>query len=246
MHELPVKALSVDPANLNTADVELICHCDDGQDYAVKTTTKNPHVPHSEWFCKHLGDRVGIASPPCRLVEVNGLVGFGSRWESGHKPGSWWMELQTGGAEKGRLLPTVNRIFAFDLFVNNIDRHGNNYLFRQQAGGWSLTAFDHSRAWLAVGWPLHSLPMGAHLNTVKMMRWLNATLGGILDIGECMTVINNLRSVDPKFITQILDCQDPSWLSTHERDTILMFWESSARQKRLDEVERGLKNGNYL
>ena len=138
MHQLPVRALSADPLNLGTADCHLICYCDDGCDYAVKTLADGLYIPHSEWFCKHLGDLIGIASPDCRLVEVNGETAFGSRWESGHDPKDWVGRLKNGQIEKSRAIPTVSRIFAFDLFVNNEDRHTNNYIVRPQNKGWSF------------------------------------------------------------------------------------------------------------
>lgn len=247
MQQLPVRAKRSDPQNLGTADCSLICHCDDGSDYAVKDANSGQNVEHSEWFCKHLGDRVGIASPECRLVEVNGYTAFGSRWESGHDPSSWWSKINLGEIEKDRVAPTISRILAFDLFVNNEDRHGGNYIVRPQVNdSWSFLAFDYSRAWMATGWPLADAPMDVNKMTTKNFRAINKIVGGMLDHSEFMFIINKLRDVPVAYINQILEYQHDTWLSEAHCDDIRLFWESSDFLKRLDKIEEGLKNGEYV
>lgn len=247
MQQLPVRAKRADPANLGTADCALICHCDDGSDYAVKDATSGQYVAHSEWFCKHLGDRVGIASPECRLVEVNGSAAFGSRWESGHDPSNWWLRVRNGEIDKDRIAPTISRIFAFDLFVNNIDRHAANYIVRPQvAGNLSFLAFDHSRAWRAVGWPLSGAPMDARHATVKNFIWFGRALGGILDKKEFRFVLNKIREVPTTYIDQILQYQADSWLSEIDRDDTILYWQSPHFCRRLDRIEEGLNRDQYV
>ncbi len=135
MYGLPVRPRYCVPANHGTADCNLFCFCDDGCDYAVKTTNPNKLVPHSEWFCTHLGEMVGLASPPCKLVELQNDVAFGSRWESGHDPDQWWIRATNGQIDAQHIAPTLSRIFAFDLFVGNIDRHAKNYIVGSKIAG---------------------------------------------------------------------------------------------------------------
>lgn len=247
MHQLTVRARRSNPANMGTADCALICFCDDGSDYAVKDQNSGLYVCHSEWFCKHLGDSVGIASPECRLVEIKGEVAFGSRWESGHSPDDWWLRARSGDIEMDRISPVLSRIFAFDLFVNNEDRHGTNYIVRQQANqAWSILAFDYSRAWFAAGWPLCKPPMDSTTNTRDTFTKLNSMLGGFFDLTEALFVINALRNVKVDRIEQILNSQHISWLSKKERDAIVNFWQSSSFDERLNQIEEGLTNGDYV
>ena len=247
MYQLPVRAKSADPQNLGTADCALFCHCDDGSDYAVKDSNSGAYVAHSEWFCKHLGDRVGIASPDCRWVEVNGEVAFGSRWESGHDPNNWWHRVKSGHIEKDRVAPTISRILAFDLFVNNEDRHGSNYIVRPQRNGqWSFLAFDYSRAWRAISWPLPEPPMSDQVMTKRNFKIINTLLGGILDVQEALFVTGNIRQVPKSAVSQILDSQHDSWLSPQDGNDILTYWQSSEFTRRIDKIEEGLKNGEYI
>jgi hypothetical protein len=193
-----------------------------------------------------LGDRVGIASPDCRLVEVNGGSAFGSRWETGHNPSDWWLRVKNGAIDKDRIAPVLSRVLAFDLFVNNLDRHASNYIVREQATGWSMLAFDHSRAWLASGWPLTQAPIPRSVVTVKNFIWLNRYLGGLLDGKEFRLVLNNLRDVPECYVEQILNYQANDWLSDMERDDILLYWRSPHRMRRLDRIEEGLSIGEYI
>lgn len=246
MRQLPVRAKIVEPANLGTVDCDFFCFCDDGSDYAVKGTTKGRYIPHSEWFCKHLGDAVGIPSPECRLVEVGQSVLFGSRWESVHDPREWPTRLQSDAVSRERAAPALSRIFAFDLFVNNVDRHTNNYIVRQQRGGWSFLAFDHSRAWMASGWPLPDPPMDALETTRKNARIVNEMLGGIIQKCDVDFVLDRLNEVRLAYIEDIINCQHGSWLNVSEKDAILNFWASSAVGRRLEMIREGFRVGTYI
>lgn len=247
MYQLPVRAKSADPQNLGTAACSLFCHCDDGNDYAVKNSASGAHVAHSEWFCKHLGDQVGLASPECRWVEVAGEVAFGSRWESGHDPENWWVRVQSGEIEKDRVAPTISRILAFDLFVNNEDRHAANYIVRPQMNDqWSFLAFDHSHAWRPSGWPLPDPPMDVSVTTLRNFQLINNMLGSILDVAESLFVISKIREVKADMIARILDTQHVSWLSEQERDDTLSYWQGAEFNQRVDKIEEGFRNGDYV
>ena len=213
----------------------------------MKDSTSGDFVAHSEWFCKHLGDRVGIASPECRLVEVNGETAFGSRWESGHDPENWWLRAKNAEIDVGRISPTISRILAFDLFVNNEDRHASNYIVRPQVNGdWSFLAFDHSRAWRAAGWPLPPAPMSDAVQTLSVFKAVHRVLGGILDKDEFMFVINKLREVPKSYINNILTAQHDGWLSEQKCNATIDFWQSDAFSKRIDAIEEGLNNDEYV
>lgn len=246
MRELPVEAKIVEPANLGTADCDFFCFCDDGCDYAVKGRARGRYIPHSEWFCKHLGDAVGIPSPECRLVNVRGEVCFGSRWESGHDPNDWPDRLRQNRIERDRVIPTLSRIFAFDLFVNNIDRHTNNYIVRYQRSGWSFLAFDHSRAWMSSGWPLPEPPMNENYATRRVMKFLNLFLGGTVDQAQMELLLERILSVKVDRIEDIMNCQHPDWLNVSDKDAILTFWSGDALRVRIEKIREGLKRGMYL
>jgi hypothetical protein len=83
-----------DPIGLGSQDSAGGCRCDDGVEYALKDGRHHPQTPHNEWFCTRLAESVGIACPPCAVVEdededERGEFLFGSRWEGGVAPDKW-------------------------------------------------------------------------------------------------------------------------------------------------------------
>jgi hypothetical protein len=243
---VPVRAVRCEPSDFGTADCAQVCRCDDGSDYAVKDEVSNASVPHSEWFCTRLGELVGLASPPCKVVDVRGKACFGSRWETGHNAKDWWLRVISGAIDLASIAPTLSRIFAFDLFVNNIDRHMTNYIVREQHFGTTLLAFDYSRAWLVNGMPPPDLPMAAHENTTRAMRWMQDQFGHFFSINDAKHVLDRLDLVDHTTIQSILMSHPPEWLTTDQRDGIIAWWQSGARSSRINSIRKGVKDGTYL
>jgi hypothetical protein len=146
----PLETVWCAPPGLGTADCGLICRADDGLDYAIKDKSTDVAVPHSEWFCTHLAELVNIAAPPCKFVKVtDGTLAMGSRWEGGVIDRNTWTMRLGVDIKLPDLAPVLSRIYAFDHFIYNEDRHTGNLLVREQRNsGVVILAFDYSRAWL--------------------------------------------------------------------------------------------------
>ena len=242
---LSVTARWCDIADKGTADCAMFCRCDDGSDYAVKDTSKHPSHPHSEYLCTKLGEMVGLASPPCRIVDVNGVLSFGSRWETGHEPNGWWTKAKAGEIDFALLAPTLSRILAFDLFVHNEDRHLTNYIVRPQRTGIALLAFDYSRAWLWHGFPPPDLPLPM-CKTLGAHRYLRQEFGDFLSVDDVAHVLRNIRDVSAVRIESLILEQPREWLTEEQRDAILNWWQSDARLSRIDQIEGGIASGAFL
>jgi hypothetical protein len=185
-----------------TADCGQICRGVDGCDYAIKdgkTGGSTAITPHCEWFCTELGERVGIAGPQCKVIRhPDGTLVFGSRWEGGvvkasTTAGNWWDQVKAGVINLDDLKGPLSRIYAFDHFVHNVDRHGNNFLIRDQHGGHTVLAMDYSRAWITHGFPLPALPMNS--STVHTQRALTTSWGAYIDLSEVESLINALDQI---------------------------------------------------
>ena len=195
LFNVPVEVLWVDPVGLGTADAGCVCRCVDGCDYVIKDGAKNALIPHSEWFCSSLAEAVGLACPSFKIIKQldNSLV-FGSRWEGGILE-EWWKKALNGDISLYEYRPILSRIFAFDHFVHNVDRHLKNYLFREQREGWAVLALDYSRAWLCHGFPLPELPFEPKQNTRKAQRRLKEIFGNVIVPDEADELLNRIRSV---------------------------------------------------
>lgn len=243
---IAVKAVSCIANDEPTADCRWICRCDDGSDYAIKDATNHLAIPHAEWFATRLGEIVGVACPPCRVVDVQGAACFGSRWETGNGGFDWWIRASRGEIDFSLLAPTLSRILAFDLFVHNGDRHLRNYIVREQRMGAAVLAFDFGRSWNWNSFPLPVLPMTADAMTIQAHRFLKQNFGKFLVNTEIDHVLNNLRSVSAVRAETIILEHPKHWLTDSERNTILDWWNSRGRLDRIDQIEEGIRNESYL
>lgn len=244
----PVRAITCDPANLNTADCNWLCRCDDGCTYAIKDGTKNPFVPHSEWFCTQLAERVSIAAPACKIVEMHDRTHvFGSRWEGGVLSKSDWIgKLQRNEISLTDIAPVLSRIFAFDHFVYNDDRHAGNFIVRDQAGGYAVLAFDYSRSWLFHGFPLPALPFAQHQNTRQLQQQIRRLLFAYIDSEKCTELLDRIRNINVSTIEDIIESHPESWLDPKNRDDILDWWGSTSFVDRISSIAKGIEDGSYL
>jgi hypothetical protein len=242
----PVRARACEPANLGSADAAFICRCDDGSDYAIKIAGKpSPTTPHTEWLCAHLAELVGLATPPCKVVVMpDNSHTFGSRWETGEVK-NWVAQMQAGTIAIDDVKEPISRLFAFDLFVHNGDRHAGNFFFRQQKRGYSLIVMDHSRAWFFNGFPCPALPLPNDCNTMRVHRELCRLFNGIFVESEASSVINAIRKVTDKQISRIISDHPDDWLTADQRNAIMDWGSSNMRDERLDQILDGITNGTY-
>jgi hypothetical protein len=241
----PIPLISVDPANLGTADAALFGTGDNGLDYCVKTVDKTPRVPGAELICYRLAETCAIAVPQFDVVELpSGALAFGSVWDgsAADRQASFQvLQGQTTGKEVARAL---SRIYAFDLFVHNVDRHPGNYLcVRGRVPGYAIKAYDFSRAFTAHGWPLPLLPMAASEQTVQTYRHLRPFHP--FDLGEACEVLRKIGDMPANALKEVIESLPIGWLEAKFRKQIIKWW-AVDRASRVDRIIGGLKDGSFL
>ena len=240
----PVRARRCDPLSVS-ADCRQVCRCDDGSDYAIKEAATFATMPHNEWLCAKLAERVGIAAPTFRIVDVQGVECFGSRWQAGEEA-NWWNRAYAGQIPFNDLAPGISRIFALDLFVHNHDRHLNNYFVLKQRVGYSVLAMDFGRAWLFNGIPPPQLPMASSENTIGDFRKLVKLFGDFIDQNEVDDVCGRLLLISDDEIVSFIESHPRDWLQESEKSVILDWWKSPDRTRRIDQIKEGVKDGSLL
>ncbi len=254
---LPVRIKRVDPANLGTLHAGLICKCDDGCDYVVKDGTGHPLIPHAEWFCTHLADLLSLPGLPCRVVELHDSSGavqrlFGSRWEEGEIPKSptpWWELVKTGIIPIAEIAPILSRIYVFDNFIHNIDRHFNNFFVRKSHNSFSILSVDYSKAWTYKGFPPPDLPFDLtdrEHRTVLVQRASAELWGAWFNPIEADRILDGLRLISAEKIREIIESHPNEWISQNKKRDIIRWWRSKRRLDLLDAIDHGVKNGVYL
>lgn len=164
-----LRSIREEPAELGSADAGRICKCEDGSEYVIKDgVSKNstPEVPHCEWFCSELGEAIQIAIPRHKIIRLlDGSHVFGSHIVGGlinpdkDHAGYWFDLVRDGIIDFENATCVLSRIYAFDHFIHNVDRHKGNFLVHKQISGYSIYAMDYSRAWIRWGFPTPEIPM---------------------------------------------------------------------------------------
>jgi hypothetical protein len=231
--------------------------CDDSCEYAYKDGSTDPLIPHSEWFCTHLAEAVGISGPICQKIEMlDGTLVFGSRWEGGVLPDTgapstpaWVTMVKAGRIPLDDIRIALTRIYAFDLFIHNTDRHPWNFLVRSQRSGHAVLAFDYSRAWVCHGLPLPPLPFDTSdpgERTIGMQRYQTQEMGPYIDKVEAGHFLEKMKKVPKSFIKRTIEDHPAEWLTDGMKRRILRWWLSADMLQRIDGIAKGIGDGSYL
>lgn len=240
---LPIEVLTEFRNDTGSADLQLIVEGRDGRHYAVKTVDEgNGLIPAAELFCYELAYKVVIPTPSYNLVQLpDRKLGFGSVWEggvvNGHKQINFVEFIQSvlaGKTKVTNLTTLLSRVYAFDLFVNNDDRHWQNYLWRTSFNNSIIgLAYDFSRASFARGYD-GSEALSPDCNTQNTFKLALAC--GKIDKRESIECLERIRSVDIDSCREIIENIPREWMSIEDRNTFLLWWESPARDDRINRI----------
>lgn len=241
-----LKLKSEDPPDIPSADCDAFGIAVDGHTYAIKTGQKanDPLLPANEWICTNLAEMSGIAVPTHRIIERStGTYAFGSRWEGGVEGQQRVLELLTGKIAQPGIDEVISRIYAFDLFIHNIDRHPGNYLARKSHKNWALVALDYSRSLLHHNWP-NVGPGFPSQNTHNVIRVFQAHNSFHHDSAN--QLLDTIESLPNDLLLKIMDEMPDNWISVTLKNNLDAWWRSSQRSNRINDIKVGLKNGKYL
>jgi hypothetical protein len=241
----PVQIIQEDPANLGTADADRFGDGEDGLQYCIKTCAKTPRAPAAEYICNSLAAICALPVAGFEIVKLlDGTLAFGSTWESSALHLADLNALLTGNLPGRQIAPTISRIYAFDLFVHNVDRHARNYLgVAGRTAGHSIKLYDFSRAFTAVAWPLPSLPMAATETTIVTHRAL--LNHHAFDLAAAKQLLDRIAKVDHASFKGIVSHVPVPWLDAQTRIAVLKWW-AGPRDTRINQLRKGLEDGSLL
>ena len=238
----PVKTLWCQPKLLGGKDCKETCRCDDGHEYAVKLNAPTKEAAHNEWLCARLAQRSGVHCPPFNLVDRldDANIWFGSQWINGEIR-DWWLKLSdfTGLEE------IWSRIFAFDLFVNNVDRHLTNFLCLPENGNLKLYAIDHSRAWLFSSFPPSGVVMSPTSRTMAAHKDIRRMFNPVFDLDSANNTLDKLAQITSIEVKTIIEDHPKLWLTRNARRNIVKWWDDKAPSRVLS-IKKGLKDGSLF
>ncbi|WP_157831679.1 HipA family kinase [Pseudomonas sp. YY-1] len=235
----PIEIIASYPNNQGSADLGMIGSGRDGRDYAIKTTKDGRgHVPASEAFSYELARRLLIPTPPYEFVSLpGGEIAFGSVWEGGVRKLSdqtQILQLLQGNPKVNGIKRFFSRVYAFDIFINNVDRHFGNYIWRESFNNNLIgLAFDFSRAWFETDpYGLHALDL--QQNTARSKLAISVT--GNYDRNEALSCLSDIEGIDRSEIEEILSNIPNDWMSKAKKNEYKAWWRSEIWLTRIETI----------
>lgn len=220
----------------------------DGQGYIVKTDKDGLPGRASEWVATLLAEAAGIACPTPKVIELlNGTRAFGSREIANVADQTVTAELLTSpstleGLRGSPLTSILSPVYAYDMFINNVDRHDHNFVSIEDRGTRRIYPIDFGRSLFWVG-PLVGFPTAGQ-NTRRTGAAIRKRHG--FDIHAALGTLERLRGVSVDHIRSIFSMMPEEWLDTLARAEFIRWWASSERLQRIDALTQGLKDGSLL
>lgn len=232
----PIDAKDIYRNDQGSADLKMIATAVNNKDYAVKTTDDgNGFVPLTELFSYELARELSIATPNYALIKLRDQsIGFGSEWEGGAlilKESSKVLEVLHGATQVRGLKAFLSRVFALDLFLNNIDRHFGNYIFRDSYSGVIALAYDFSRAWYAFKPFSYESVSEPTTNTFVCHQLILRTNN--FDASIAHSTLNEIKHISVEVINRILSNVPGEWMPDDTRNEILGWWGSQDMEDRI-------------
>ncbi|MED5523449.1 MAG: HipA family kinase [Pseudomonadota bacterium] len=240
----PLEILSWAPPIRGTAHLKRFAIASDGQEYAVKGITDGEstrvtypnQIPASEWLCTRLAELCGLPTPACRILldaETDEYF-FGSRIDQAAHPDALKNDQMLALLREADIhfKRQLWAIYAFDMFIYNIDRHINNYLYSPiRSGRVTIQAFDFSLAAFVLGWPVQTGPsLPNDSNTVRNWIIIKRLLG------ECehsrnsaLDIVDKLELINSAIVRAIFSEMPNSWKHQSLIDALLKWWDGEGK-----------------
>lgn len=239
----PLRIIDVEPINTGTARLRLRGLGDDGMPYFLKAVSDAPLVPASELLCSGLATAVGLAVPYFNVAlmpETDEQV-FASRQEGGVEDSARWFTTVLGGQCPANVARQLSGWFAFDLFVNNPDRHINNFLCREVGGVHTIHGFDFSEAFLQEGWP-PSPRLRPECNTIVVRRQVSQYAP--LERDHAVQTLERLAALPETWMQEALGEVPGPWIDADHRADVVDWWRGE-RLPRLNAFTEEIQDGAY-
>ncbi|MBB3565985.1 HipA family kinase [Rhizobium sp. BK491] len=220
----------------------------DTHDYVVKGTKGGPHVPACELIATKLAETVNIPCPTAKIIELaNGDLVFGSRVISGLADQLQTTTLLTTPtldrpeARIAGMASLLSEVYAFDMLINNVDRHDQNYLSIDDNGTRRFYLIDFGRS-LFWSEDAFAFPQDVH-HTIRVGRRLRALHG--FDLVSALAMLDKLATVTTQSVLQIVRNIPDEWLSPSNKQAFMNQWWPKWHE-RIQRLRKGFKDGSLL
>lgn len=230
-------------------DIYQYVQADNGRKYYLKLDRDGRYVRASEWLAYRLANLIGVSTPRCDCIQTfNGDIAFGSEDITGaHSQTETVLYLRTSsmnelGQPTSGLRASLSAIHALDLFLNNIDRHYENFLVTGHGEERQLVALDYARS-MFWDWPITGFPGS---NDLTNEVWIELRERHGFDLVAAEAVIDRLGIISPELLSSIIGQMPDHWLPQSVRNEFTAYCRDGAWAARVAELRRGLGNGSIV
>ena len=223
-----------------------LVRADDGLTYVIKDDSggTGQTVRASEFLWATIATAISL---PCALAEVietrTGEIAVGTRYESSHRQRQ--MDLLAGRVDRGGF--QLSRIYAFDLFAANWDRHYQNYIVVDDGvGGAIVRAIDFSHTTVHPGLCRMGCDPTAFIGVATRAQFPRIVQPYGPDVAAALAVIDRLRGLPATTVDAILENMPDDWLDRAHRQAVSAWWSGTERTTRADLVQQGLQDGTFI
>lgn len=209
---------------------------DDNLNYVVKDDAPPdaPTVRASEYIWLSVARAVGLAAPQPEIIEDGGgraLVATRREQNAvGRDYASSLTELLAGTIHNGS--SHLSRLYAFDLFCANWDRHPGNYLVLDDGGVKVIFAIDFSHVTVHPGLASAARDPISVAATATRAFFPQVTQPYGADSAAAIEMVERLEKLPDATVDAILTATPDDWISDPERDGVRSWWKNGSRAAR--------------
>jgi Pyruvate kinase, barrel domain len=217
---------------------------DDGKVRLSAEETTKEHAVTRVVVGGRMSDRKGVSLPDTDLPVSAMTPKWREQSSIGRDHATCLLHLLGGQVhEAGKHL---SRIYAFDLFCGNWDRHPGNYLILNETSALVVFAIDFSHAPMHPGCAMPGFDPLILLNSATRVWFKTVVAPYGQDVASATETVDRLAKLPVAEIEAILTSIPLDWLSPADRDGIIVWWRDGGRKARADLLLKGLKDGTYI
>lgn len=245
----PLRSAVEFPNTVNGADVWGRVIAEDGRVYIVKGTKAGPLVPACEWVGTLVAEALSLTCARPKVIQLqSGELLFGSPGISGVANQVETTRLLTSISEPPAGIPipglraALSEIYALDMFLNNLDRHDQNFVTARNGATATLYVIDFARC---LFWhdSFDGFP-AQNQNTVVKGKEFRRRHG--FDHDAANRMVDRIVSLTADRIKGILLQMPSEWLPEPRRQAFLQWWDGLGRRRKLEALRKGLEDGSLL
>lgn len=241
---VPLEAIEIHELSgdlVTSCNLRRIVSADNHRDYAVKEVinSQKGYIPACELFCYELARAIKVNVPEYQIIRMkDGSYAFGSEWDAnaGYLENMTdFLRILSGKDAIKNGAEFFSKVYALDIFVNNIDRHRGNFFVRKVFSGKIGVAYDFDKSWYETGYDCFDALQGG--TNTQETKW-NIRDKRLLKKGIVVATLEEIQNIKVDTIRSILHMMPEEWMLDGNKATFLSWWGSESFFARVEKLKQ--------